>query len=209
MSMVRCKAGEHFYDNEMHNECPYCKNESGKAKGGGAGESTEQNFDLPGQKHRRPSEGTKQIDPSEVGDFSGGGEGGETKMVWPGGDKKSEDGEKIESFNPPVGWFVIIDGPGKGNDLKIYNGYNSIGRDVKSRIRVDFGDDSISREKHASIIYDFESNAFFLAHDEGKTLTKLNGALVTGATPMNSYDQIKIGKTTMVFVPLCTDHFTW
>lgn len=212
MAMIRCKAGEHFYDDEMHTECPYCQNESdgSQLKRKPTGHiPTEENFDLIGDEGRRDPDSKTIGIPGNTENSSGSilG-GGETIMSWPGSLEKPITDSK-DQFNPPVGWVIVIDGPGKGKDLKLLNGHNSIGRGPGQRIRIDFGDATISRDKHASIIYDYEDNNFFIAHNEGKSLTKLNGKLVTGATELNAYDKIKIGKTTLLFIPLCNDQFNW
>lgn len=114
-----------------------------------------------------------------------------------------------EMFDPPVGWLVVIDGPGKGSDLHIYNGYNSLGRDPDTRIPLNFGDKTVSRRDHAAFIYDLEANKYYVQHKEGKSLTKVDGELVTNVKELNGFERISIGKSTLLFVRLCTDKFVW
>jgi hypothetical protein len=115
-----------------------------------------------------------------------------------------------EAGQPPVtGWLVVVDGPGKGKDLRITPGMNRIGRDSSMNLQVDFGDESISRSEHALVIYDPQSNAFFLNHGSGQNLTYLNDELVMEAKTLQAHDRIKMGQTEFLFVPLCTEQFWW
>ena len=70
--------------------------------------------------------------------------------------------------DPPVGWLVVIRGPGQGNFVAIGNGSNSVGRDEDDRIRIDFGDETISRRGHSTITYDPRGKKFYLQHGAGK-----------------------------------------
>src|SRR4051794_30837341 len=54
--------------------------------------------------------------------------------------------------DPVVGWLVVVDGPGKGRSIEIGIGANALGRDPTQKLRVDFGDQHISREKHAVLV---------------------------------------------------------
>lgn len=219
MPMVRCPAGEHFYDNELHKECPYCLDENyvPSQSGGGGGRKTELN---PGMgestpQGAQPGRKTEIIPGGSSAGSSAAGKpsGAKTVMISPSSGKSDEGSAPADSggqeFNPMVGWLVIVEGPGKGNDLKIYNGFNTIGRGSGNRIVLNFGDMTVTENKHASLLYDHEENKFFVAHNEGKALTKVNGKLVAGLTELASYDRIKIGETIAMFVPLCGDNFTW
>ena len=83
--------------------------------------------------------------------------------------------------DPPVGWLVVIKGPGQGNVTAVGNGSNSVGRDKGDRIRIDFGDETISRRGHSTITYDPRGKKFYLQHGAGKNLTYLEGDSRAGA----------------------------
>ncbi len=144
---------------------------------------------------------------------------GKTRVYRPGAKKAQADvGSSIaearpESYiamdDPPVGWLVVVQGPGKGNVLTIGNGSNSIGRDQGERIRVDFGDELISRYGHSTITYDPRGKKFYLQHGVGKNLTYLEGAPVLTPTELEGFSKITIGDTLLLFVPLCCDQFDW
>ena len=111
--------------------------------------------------------------------------------------------------DPPVGWLVVIKGPGQGRFVAIGNGSNSVGRDESERVRIDFGDETISRRGHSAITYDPRGKKFYLQHGAGKNLTYLEGAPVLAPTELAGFSRITIGNTELLFVPLCCDQFDW
>ena len=111
--------------------------------------------------------------------------------------------------DPPVGWLVVIRGPGQGNFVAIGNGSNSVGRDADDRIRIDFGDETISRRGHSTITYDPRGKKFYLQHGSGKNLTYLEGNPVLAPTELAGFSKIAIGNTELLFVPLCCEQFDW
>ena len=111
--------------------------------------------------------------------------------------------------DPPVGWLVVIQGPGQGNAVTIGNGLNVIGRDHGERICVDFGDGLISRHSHAIITYDPKGKTFYIQHGGGKNLTYVGDAPVLTPTELEGFSKILIGETLLLFVPLCGERFDW
>jgi hypothetical protein len=111
--------------------------------------------------------------------------------------------------DPVAGWLVVVKGPGRGGFRPIFVGMNSIGRDADQRISLSFGDDMISREEHAFIAYDEEARQFYLQHGGKANLVRLAGRPVLSPTELQAYDLIRIGKTTLRFIPLCGPEFAW
>lgn len=108
---------------------------------------------------------------------------------------------------PVVGWLVCVDGPMCGNDYRIRAGYNYIGREIGDiHIR---GDQTISRQRHAKIAYDPSTHQYSVAPDEGRNLIRVNGKTVMISQELHNYDVITIGRTKLMFVGLCGDHFSW
>lgn len=107
-----------------------------------------------------------------------------------------------------TGWLVVIDGYGYGSDLPISHGLNSIGR-LTGDIVINFGDETISREKHAFLAYDQEENIFIISLGEGRNLLKVNKCLVMSSQKLEIYDQIQLGATTLLFIPFCNEFFNW
>lgn len=113
------------------------------------------------------------------------------------------------SKDPVVGWLVVIDGPGKGSSVRLGMGQNSIGRGERSRVRINFGDDQISRSGHATITYDSKGNSFHILPGTGPNLTYLGDDPVLGPTRLPDRTKIALGATTLRFVALCDEGFTW
>ena len=109
----------------------------------------------------------------------------------------------------PVGWLVVVDGPGQGSAFTLHDGVASIGRGADQTVALAFGDNSISRENHAAIAYDEEQRSFFLGHGGKTNLVRLNGRPVLSTEELKSDDLIRIGETTLRFVALCGAKFSW
>ena len=109
----------------------------------------------------------------------------------------------------PVGWAVVIQGPGRGHAFPLGQGMSSIGRGEDQTVRLDFGDASISREGHAAIIYDTETRGFLLGQGGKSNIVRLNGRPVIATEPMEDNAQIKIGETILVLKTLCGPDFDW
>lgn len=117
-------------------------------------------------------------------------------------------GEGIET-DPIAGWVVVVKGPGRGNFCPVFVGMNSLGRDPGQRISLGFGDESISREEHAFITYDEEQRCFYLQHGGKSNLVRLGSQPVLSPTELKGNDLIRIGRTTLLFVPFCGPDFSW
>ncbi|MEW9922066.1 FHA domain-containing protein [Marimonas sp. MJW-29] len=114
-----------------------------------------------------------------------------------------------EEVRFPVGWLVIVDGPGRGHSFQLSAGVAKIGRGEDQDIRIDFGDSSISRENHAAIAYDMEQNAFFIGHGGKSNIVRRNNRPVLSTEELAAQDMIRVGETTLRFVPLCGGDFSW
>ena len=109
----------------------------------------------------------------------------------------------------PVGWIVLIDGPGRGYCFTLHSGVSQIGRGEDQAVRLDFGDTSISRNNHAAVAYDEEQGKFFLGHGGKSNMVRLNGMPVLSTEEMANGDEIRIGETTLKFIALCGESFSW
>lgn len=128
----------------------------------------------------------------------------------PAAEKESNAAQQIDAMaDPVVGWLVIVDGPGKGNYLKLGNGQNSIGRSPSERISLDFGDELISRSKHALLTFDPRGLAFYIQQGAGTNLAYLDNKPVLAPAELSAGSRITLGETTLMFVPLCGENFSW
>ncbi|NEW60696.1 FHA domain-containing protein [Sulfurovum sp. bin170] len=124
-------------------------------------------------------------------------------------DKVKRDKDKRDEVEPVVGWLVIVEGKGRGNDLRVVAGQNSIGRGRSNMICVDFGDETISRDRHAFIIYDTKHKKFIFRSGDGQNISYLNDAGVYSPEPIKDGDTIEIGETKLRFSTFCNENFEW
>jgi hypothetical protein len=191
-ALRRCENG-HFYDPQKHTTCPYCGVPA---------------IDVPttpkgAKPEPRPSEdlvGRTRVAglPSVPEARPGVGDDAMTRPLIPA----------MGKIDLVVGWLVCVHGPEKGRDYRIRSEINTIGRSKDMYICI-AGDDSISRERHAVITFDPQTNCFYLSPGEGRGLVYHNGKALFATQQLQSYDQIMLGKTKLVFVALCGDRFKW
>lgn len=138
-----------------------------------------------------------------------------TRLV--GGRPRHEDEERRQERaaedrgmdDPVVGWLVVVEGPGKGRAVPLGYGSNSIGRGATDRIKLDFGDEQISRSGHAVVTYDPRGRQYYVQHGGGTNLTYLGDQPVLAPTGLPALSHISIGHTVLRFVPLCGAEFDW
>lgn len=188
MALVRCNGSPaHYYDSSMHTTCPHCG---------------VPDLDIRETIGRRPAgdfrkENDVKTMPRDQSS-PGRGEPGVTVGVM----------SREIGIDPVVGWFVCVEGPDKGLDYRIHAGNNSIGRSEQMRICID-GDDGISRENHAFIAFDPKEGQFTLLPGTSKELAYLDGKAVFAPTQLRAFQRVQLGKTVLLFVPLCGENFQW
>ncbi|MBP5418068.1 MAG: hypothetical protein J6Y58_11165 [Clostridiales bacterium] len=124
-------------------------------------------------------------------------------------DKKSEGGSNNSQIaDPVVGWFICLKGPNYGESFSIYAGKNSLGRSHSNRICIS-KDGSVSREKHAWVIYEPKKRCFFIQPGEASGLIYVDGNIVMNPTEIRGTERIDIGNTTLKLIPLCGEDFSW
>lgn len=234
MEIIGCGRG-HFYNPSEYSSCPQCARENGGAKmdfvaplgptepvnSSGAGHimdsigSTEpigsgSGFgDFQGKPMSTSGFGDYQGTPMSTSAFEAASsdiqEYGPTVPVSP--TFSSTDSRKTP-FSPVVGWLVCIEGPAIGVDYRIHSQYNYIGRGRHMDICIS-GDNCISTEKAAIIAYDDEEKTFSFGPGLGHNVVRVNGKMLMNATPLKAYDELTVGKTKLLFVPLCGERFDW
>lgn len=141
-------------------------------------------------------------------------QGGYTAPLTGGQRRVSDEGQTVAvvhqmiGIDPVVGWLVSINGSEKGRDYRIHSDNNFIGRSEKMDICIR-GDDTISRVNHAVVAYDMREKIFYFAPGEGRSINRINGKAILGMTELHAYDEIEIGQTKLVFIPLCGERFEW
>lgn len=137
----------------------------------------------------------------------------QTRLVRPGSEETAPAAAKtpVEDAmaDPVAGWLVVVAGPGKGQVCRLGYGSNGLGRAEDSRVSLDFGDDRISRENHATLTYDPRGRKFYLQHGGGTNLTYIGDEPVLVPTVLEAMQDFSIGGTTLRFVPFCGPDFDW
>ena len=116
--------------------------------------------------------------------------------------------EREMGFLPVAGWLVCIDGAQRGKDYKIRMENNYIGRGPGMDIRI-LGDDTISRNNHATLSFDRRTGKFFYTPGMGRSIDYINDNAVLGTVELKTRDIIEIGKSKLMFMPLCGSKFNW
>ena len=109
----------------------------------------------------------------------------------------------------PVGFVFVTKGPGLGESFAIRTGMSQIGRGEDQAIRLDFGDQAISRSNHAAIVYDPKEHTYLLGHGGKANIVRLNGTPVVSTSDLKDGDVIELGETAMRFVGICSNDFNW
>ena len=109
---------------------------------------------------------------------------------------------------PVVGWLVCISGENAGEDFALKSGRNFIGRSASMDI-VLAGDKSVSREKHAILLYEPRKREFLAQPGDSRELFYVNDEVVLNTEKLNAYDKLLIGNTELLFIPFCGEKFAW
>lgn len=224
MAMKQCAAGLHFYNVDVYDECPGCQeSDRTSAVNQNSDDTGGQNMEYKTQPIKPNNDRTQPVEPKINTD--------KTQKIDPQPDNRGPAPEvntrpkteliigkgagmpvRTEENLPVSGWLVIIDGPGKGRDYRLIQGENKIGRDTAMEVCLDFGKDSdgsVSRDSHAVVVYDNNSNEFFVERGSSRNLPTVNGKTVRRDQDLQPGDQIQLGNTTLMFVPLCGESFKW
>ncbi len=214
MEIIKCKNG-HSYDPSVTPECPECArlralegtvpldSEDAPVRGGAEdiGKTQPVHFLSPDADANPSRDDGKAKGWWEQDSYQKAADG--NRGSWDRTEARS-----AEELTPVVGWLVCIEGPAKGQDFRIHADNNYIGRAPYMDIAVT-GDDTISRENHAILAYDTREKLYYFAPGSGRGIVRLNGKAVLMMTELHAYDKIEIGRSILIFVPLCGDQFSW
>lgn len=199
MNLTKCSNG-HFYDADKFQSCPHC--------GGGAGasvigDSVTVNMSQSSQ-NDMVTESRSAAEP--VGTMA------PRPAYTP---TAQEDDMKTISFyktsmgtEPVVGWLVCLSGECSGQSYQLKSGRNFVGRSASMDIILD-KDASVSRERHAVIIYEPKERIFIAQPGESRELFYLNDKVVLSNEIIKANDVFFIGSTKLMFIPFCSKVFSW
>lgn len=197
MEMKKCERG-HYYDASVHAECPYCMNENNV----GSMDRTMALDALVGNDKTMPL-GQAASDRNLTRPLFA--------AVQDAGDDDGRTVALIQSdmgIDPVVGWLVCLAGKEKGRDYRIHSDNNYVGRSEKMDICIR-GDETISRENQAVITYDTSDNHYYFSPGDGRSIVRVNNQAVFQTVELQAYDRVVIGKTELLFIPLCGEKFAW
>lgn len=215
MNLQKCAKG-HFYDTNRYSSCPYCN-----GTGGGATQTSDMTGTIGVNDRMSPTEGAgspvryhppvqekeEQVSAPAKDEFT------ESVSIFPA----MLDDEKTKSIYdsfigntqaPVVGWLVCVEGEHMGEDFRLVSGRNFIGRSSDMDVALT-KDHSISRNKHAIVVYEPKSNVFMIQPGDSRELSYLNEKVILQTEQIEAYDMIALGKTKLVFIPFCNMQFQW
>jgi hypothetical protein len=199
--MTRCLEG-HFYDPAKHGACPWC------ALPVDAGASEQKTRPMRAQTEPPPLaavSGLKAAPPPPIP--------GPIPPPLPAGPANATVRAGAEARaglkkNPVAGWLVCLEGPDRGRDYRLHMEKNFLGRAPNMDVVLD-GDNTVSRERHAIVIFDPKKKAFWALPGEASGLVYLNGEIVNSPVQMKADDILEIGQTKLVLIPFCGDRYSW
>lgn len=184
MNLVRCEMG-HFYDADRFAQCPHC-NGVEEEEIGVTVAKTDTIRHIENQLEEAVKSAKNEDEEQKTIGFYGGSIGKE----------------------PVVGWLVCTEGEHFGEDFSLKTGRNFIGRSANMDVVLN-KDVSISREKHATILFEPKRNLFIVQPGDSKELFYLNDQVVLSAEEIKAYDEISLGDTKLVFIPFCNETVNW
>jgi hypothetical protein len=110
--------------------------------------------------------------------------------------------------DPVVGWLVCLAGPDRGHDYRLHAEKNFIGRAPNMDVAI-LGDEAVSRERHAMVIFDPKKQEFWAVPGDAAGLVYLNGDIVHLPTRIQRDDVLELGHTKLVLIPFCGEKYVW
>lgn len=197
MNLTKCSNG-HFYDSDMYASCPHCggggaENKTISFDGGTSPQIMEtvdlENFSQP----EEPSGSVENYD--ELDDFK-------TISIY------QNDKVETKAMAPTVGWLVCTKGKFYGQDFHLKSGRNFIGRSSSMDVRLT-GENTVSRERHATIIHEPRQNIFIAQPGDSRELFYVNGDVVLSPVQLKKNDVLQIGEVCLMLIPCCDSAFNW
>lgn len=110
--------------------------------------------------------------------------------------------------NLAVGILLCVEGNDFGSTYLLKAGRNFVGRSQSMDVVI-ARDTKVSRERHAIIVYDPKSRSFIAQSGNASGLVYINEHVVLNPEILKAYDEILIGDTKLIFVPICNEQFAW
>lgn len=191
--MIQCNEG-HFYDEARYPACPYCSTSIDAGMGSSAKTvALQRQAPLPGGYESNP---TLPLRPVEQ---PGAAVSPKTVRLM----RPTE-----AAIDPVVGWLVAIEGPETGQDFRLHSEKNFVGRDSSMDVSLS-RDEAVSRQKHATVVFEPQKQQFWLLPGDESGLVYLNGEAAYVPVRLNANDILQLGKTKLILVPFVSETFSW
>lgn len=206
MDLKKC-INNHYYDSDKYSQCPHCASNNKKENKKEVNE------------HSLISE-SSYISLSEDNDINSVSpidhletDSKEDKEEWKSQKKNDENdmgGVTVGYFQDEVvvGWLVAVEGVHRGEAYNLKEGINYVGRATDMDVCL-IKDQGVSRNRHITIIYDARNNEFVVHMGESKELVYVNDELLLAPRKLQRNNKISLGKTVLIFIPLCDENFVW
>lgn len=200
MNLTKCSNG-HFFDSDTYASCPHCNsvaaapnNTVAYSDSGNGGSGIAETVDL---EHYVGGETVSNATSPAVNP-----DDGKTISIY--------QNVKVETpqMSPTVGWLVCTKGKFYGQDFRLKSGRNFVGRGTNMDISLS-GENTVSRDRHATIIHEPRQNVFIAQPGESRELFYVNGNVVLSPVQMKKNDMMQIGEVQLMLVPCCDDMFRW
>ena len=207
MRQTRCEKG-HFYDADRFASCPHCANMAGGMPQGNP-TVTKTLDDQVTVTLGKPVQSEQMAQMAQAVPAPQGVEvAAEIRAVTPFDDEPVTQGFFKKDSDPVVGWLVCTKGVHKGEDFRLRAGRNFIGRGQNMDIKLT-GENTVSRDKHAIVLYEPNQRIFLAQMGESHELVYLNGNLLMSNAQMKAYDRLQLGDAELMLIPCCGETFDW
>lgn len=204
MNLTKCSNG-HFYDSDTYASCPHC---SGGASTGSQNATVA--FDSSANLAATVDLDSFQADsgmtaPTPIQNMTipqGNLDDSKTISIYQS--SKMEDPQA----SPVVGWLVCTKGKMYGQDFRLKSGRNFIGRGADMDVCL-AGENTVSRDRHATIIQEPRKNMFIAQPGESRELFYVNGEVVLSPVQLKKNDVLQIGDVCLMLIPCCDEAFRW
>lgn len=236
MNLIKCSNG-HYYDGDKFASCPHCG--GGQSSDsvtislphGGGGDKTvalgygggaEESVTIAQYQDNEPVT-QKSVHADTAGSVTdagaaGGIQGMMDQLDLDIPDTPDDDSVTVSYYSqkiiqpvikePVVGWLVCTSGKYFGQSFSLKSGRNFVGRSPQMDVCLD-GENSVSRERHAIIIYEPVGRTFIAQPGDSRELFYVNDDVVLDNVVLKPYDVISLGKVNMMIIPCCTEKFAW
>ncbi len=226
MNLLKCNKG-HFYDGDKFASCPFC---AGSQPSGDSvtvslpsGGSNDVTMAMPAASsepvtvasYNVPNEPVTQKSAAATPavTFADAMQNAQNYSAMPDDDNRTVSyySQKITQpvlQEPVVGWLVCTEGKYFGQSFNLKSGRNFIGRSASMDVCLD-GENSVSRDRHAVIIYEPRERMFIAQPGDSRELFYINDDVVLDNVVLKPYDVISLGKVNLMIIPCCTKEFAW